>query len=177
MSNKVFLTMAKAIDKNSPRNYANVIGIMNNAAYVTDGYFLLRWAPAHHIGPNRTLTPELADSAVAYPNVESALPREGTNEIPYPERIDSLTAVLKPSWQGMPVVLQVHAGQLVLTPYEEKTTYSGSIFNPRLLMQALKGIPKRTCTKIELSTCEEKLLLTFDTPEGEFQVLLVAIRQ
>lgn len=177
-TNAVLLGLAKAIDKSSPRIYAQVIGIKNNRAYVTDGYSLIRWCPEYSIGPDRSLSPSLNDSSVNYPNVESVFPTTEGTTLEAPDRLDALLKVLKPSWHDTPVVLQIDGQSLSLVPHEEKKQHPGVIFNLRLLVQCAKGMPKNaTCLKATLSDCQEKLTLEFDTPSGKYEILLVAMRQ
>ena len=69
------LTMAKTLDKHSPRRYGNAIGIQEGKAYTTDGFSLLRWVPTVSFEfDDRAYSPDLVPVEVNYPKAGNVFP-------------------------------------------------------------------------------------------------------
>lgn len=175
--NEILLTMAKALDKYSPRNYGTVIGIVDGKAYVTDGFSLLRWLPIGHLGDDKTLRADLSESPVKYPGVKAVLPTDAGETINH-ECFNNLRKFLKSSWKGMPVHLRILNKEVSLVPETRTESISGHLFNPQLFIKNCKGLPKEAvCTGATLHTNGEILKLTFLADVGEFEMILVALRK
>lgn len=190
--NEIFLHLAKLCDNLSLRQYGTVIGIRRNRAYVTDGYYCLRWIPSGYIGDDCTLTAQLTESSIKYPDVESVWkPVEVTGSMQShffvpgaSAQIEAMRKFLKPSWRGEICLVARINTQTGITLHptskemkkQEKGKYD-VIVNPLLIMKAVKGLPKGAlCSRVDVYPESELVKISFEDGAEIFEILLVGIQ-
>lgn len=178
--NETLLTMAKALDKYSVKNYASVLGVQNGKVYATDGYSMLRWTPTGDIGGDRTLNATLTPTSTTYPKCQGVWPSKPMYILPEPNQFNLMRKFLRPSWAGLRVVLRIFQLTSCLIPVDSYTkglnAGLGTDFNPALFMKCCRGLPKDADCTQALFQKDERLLLKFESSVGIFEILLMAIK-
>lgn len=174
--NETMLKMAKALDPKSLKSYGAVLGIQGGSVYATNGFALLRWVDPPDIGDDRVLSATLTEVYdKQYPQCQAVIPKAADLRRLDARQFDDMLSVLKPTWRGVRMELEIAGefGALVPSRYPR-----GNLrFNPMLLVKMAKGLPK-TAECIEAGvTVDGVLLLTFKSVQGEFQIVLVSLKE
>ena len=135
--------MAKALPKNSIRNYGTVIGFVGGKAYITDGYGLLELTldESFDRSASFTVTREFFNSQVPYPSVGHVLPESGealSSDV-LSSFLELPKALGKKEVKGLRLFYQPHRVSLAL---ESSWPEGASGFNPWVLRKLIEALPK-----------------------------------
>ena len=146
LSNKAqaaIVAMAKALPKDNPRNYANVIGIRNGKACITDGFGLLEYRIEGTAPGDMVLKRDLFPSEVKFPAWEQVIPSTGqeVSQETCMEILELISAI------GAKLVNNVYlalAGDKAWIFKSRTNTRKSdaSAFNPWIAKNLLKAMPK-----------------------------------
>lgn len=137
---KALQSMAKAVNKDSIRNYAQVIGYRNGYFAVTDGYALLAYESAAAIGEG-TLNPfaAFAPASVKYPKFDGVIPNAEGRPIDTAQLLKIANCIKATAPRAVVCYLTIDS--------QGKTTFGDgnherTNINPWILNRFIKAIPK-----------------------------------
>lgn len=175
LSNKAqtaLVAMAKALPKDNPRNYANVIGIRNGKACITDGFGLLAYKIPGESPTEAVITRDLFPANVKFPQWESLMPTTG--QAVSVEALEEFLELVHA--MGTKEVKNVYVALAGDKPWVFKSRASApktdaTAFNPWIAKGFLKALPKGI--KVTSGLIDDgKLMINFDG----YSLLLVAVR-
>lgn len=172
------LGMAKALPKDSPRSYGNVLGFRNGKAAITSGFALLEYDCG--VQGEFCVTRSMFLSGVTFPKWEMVIPPNDTmvsagetlgREIML--LLGALTTRQSPLQKE--THLAIKGGQAFIFNGEAKGY--DAIFNPWVIKEMAAGLPKylaaNDCLMAKAGRNEEPMIIIFDN----FKLVCVPVKQ
>lgn len=171
--------MAKALPKDSPRNYADKIGIQNGAAYVTDGFYLVEYLFAAQSLPLKAvdacLDRNFFPSAIKYPRCTGIFDRGDLRELESLCAADLLSlvdALGAKETKGVYLAVDRNGKSWLASGGVKGLGLDTLAFNPWLIKRGLKSLPKGIRPN-SVSIGKDSLIVT----AGDFRILLLSLSE